>query len=50
MRLGASEDSTFVEPEVAFCLHGLATSGGVMEAVCRVQVCVCLVLGTRFLV
>lgn len=38
LRLGALEDGTFLEPEVGFCLHGLATSGGVMEAVCRVQV------------
>lgn len=39
LRLGALEDGSFLEPEVGFCLHGLATSGGVMEAVCRAQVC-----------
>ena len=38
LRLGSLEDGTFLEPEVGFCLHGLANSGGVMEAVCRVQV------------
>lgn len=38
LRLGAMEDAAFVEPEMAFCLHGLATGSGVMEAVCRIQV------------
>lgn len=38
LRLGCSSDANFLEPEVAFCLHGLANSGGVMEAVCRSQV------------
>eukprot|EP00752_Nemacystus_decipiens_P017886 g16035.t1 len=37
LRLGSLEDGTFLEPEVGFCLHAVATSGGVMEAVCRVQ-------------
>lgn len=37
LRLGELEDGTFLEPEVGFCLHGLATSGGVMEALCRAQ-------------
>ncbi|CAM9607807.1 unnamed protein product, partial [Scytosiphon promiscuus] len=37
LRLGALENGSFLEPEIGFCLHGLAASGGVMEAVCRVQ-------------
>ncbi|CAM9387787.1 unnamed protein product, partial [Ectocarpus sp. 13 AM-2016] len=38
LRLGALEDGTaFLEPEVGYCLHVLASSGGVMEAVCRAQ-------------
>ncbi|CAN0334597.1 unnamed protein product, partial [Ectocarpus sp. 12 AP-2014] len=38
LRLGALDDGTaFLEPEVGYCLHVLASSGGVMEAVCRAQ-------------
>ena len=45
LRLGAMEDAAFIEPELAFCLQNFAASGGVMEAVCRVQVCACVVYG-----
>ncbi|CAN0212536.1 unnamed protein product, partial [Discosporangium mesarthrocarpum] len=37
LSLGSSANATFLEPELAFCLHGLASSTGVMEAVCRLQ-------------
>ncbi|CAM9968273.1 unnamed protein product, partial [Sphacelaria rigidula] len=37
LQLGASRHACFLESEIAFCLHGLANSAGVMEAVCRLQ-------------